>query len=53
MFNAKPRSANVLDFFHSENQNVHVIHCTTTSFESTLLESRPSAFALEEPAKSA
>ena len=33
MFKTKPQSPNVLDFFNSENRNVHVIHCTTTSFD--------------------
>lgn len=32
MLKTKQQTTNVLDFFHSENRNVHVIHCTTTSF---------------------
>jgi hypothetical protein len=33
MFKTEPQSPNVLDFFDSENRNVHVFHCTTTSFD--------------------
>lgn len=33
MFKTKPQSPNVLEFFDSANHNVHVIHCTTTSFD--------------------
>jgi hypothetical protein len=32
MLKTKQQTTKVLDFFHSENRNVHVIHCTTTSF---------------------
>src|SRR5260221_731753 len=33
MLKTKQQTTNVLDFFHSGNRNVHVIHCTTTSFD--------------------
>jgi hypothetical protein len=33
MLKTKQQTTNVLDFFHSENRNVHVIHSTTTSFD--------------------
>jgi hypothetical protein len=33
----KRRPVDVLEFFHSENRNVYVIHCTTTSFEEYLV----------------